>query len=196
MNWLAHALLSPPDPEVRLGNFLADLVKGRDRDAMSPAFRRGLLLHQSIDRFTDAHPIVHRSIARLGGSYRLAGGVIIDIFYDHFLALDWGRYHPRPLEEFTRAIYDDLAAYAARLSGDAADAAEWLIREDRLTSYRGVAGIEVALTSVSRRIAERTGRELHLERALTELEACRADLAGDFAAFFPELTAHAVAAAG
>ncbi|MGL4552092.1 MAG: ACP phosphodiesterase, partial [Gemmataceae bacterium] len=65
MNWLAHALLSPPDPEVRLGNLLADLVKGRDRHPMGEPFRRGIALHQRIDRFTDAHPVVHRSIARL-----------------------------------------------------------------------------------------------------------------------------------
>jgi hypothetical protein len=38
VNWLAHAFLSRPDIEFHLGNLLADLVKGRDRSAMTPAF--------------------------------------------------------------------------------------------------------------------------------------------------------------
>jgi acyl carrier protein phosphodiesterase len=36
MNWLAHLLLSKPDVESRLGNILADLVKGTAIERLSP----------------------------------------------------------------------------------------------------------------------------------------------------------------
>ncbi len=58
MNWLAHAFLSNPDIEFRLGNVLADLVKDADRASMPAAFQAGLRQHQEIDAFTDAHEIV------------------------------------------------------------------------------------------------------------------------------------------
>jgi acyl carrier protein phosphodiesterase len=80
LNWLAHALLSKPDIEFRPGNLLADLVKGRDRAAMSVAFLDGVRHHQAIDALTDAHPTVHRSRARIGGDYRHATGILVDVF--------------------------------------------------------------------------------------------------------------------
>src|SRR5262249_24110257 len=73
----------------RLGNLLADLVKGRDRASMSPAFLEGVRQHHAIDVFTDAHQTVHRSRARIGGDFPHATGILVDVFYDHFLALDW-----------------------------------------------------------------------------------------------------------
>ena len=119
MNWLAHVFLSKPDIEFRLGNLLADLVKGRDRAGMSVAFLDGVRQHQAIDAFTDAHPVVHRSRARIGGDYGHATGILVDVFYDHFLALDWGRYSTEPLESFTARLYGDIRAHPIPLSEEA-----------------------------------------------------------------------------
>jgi len=58
-----------PTSSFPFGNLLADLVKGRDRAAMSARFLNGVRQHQAIDVFTDSHPIVHRSRARLGDGY-------------------------------------------------------------------------------------------------------------------------------
>jgi acyl carrier protein phosphodiesterase len=194
MNWLAHALLSPPDPEIRLGNLLGDLVKGPDRKRVRKAFGVGLRLHQFIDRYTDSHPVVHRSIARLQGAFPLVGGILIDIMYDHVLAREWDRYHYQPLESFTAEIYDDLAWYAGHLRGDAAEAVLWLAREDRLTSYRQAESIRMVLQNISRKIAFRTGRELHLERALDPLLEQLDPFTADFDEFFPQLRAAAASA--
>src|SRR5215831_13515757 len=100
MNWLAHAFLSKPDIEFCLGNLLAYLIRGRDRMAMTAAFLQGVRQHQAIDAFTDSHPVVQRSRARISG-YRHATGILVDVFYDHFLARDWNRHSTEPLEAFT-----------------------------------------------------------------------------------------------
>jgi acyl carrier protein phosphodiesterase len=195
VNWLAHALLSEPDVEFRLGNLLADLVKGRDRDGMSANFLRGVKCHQAIDGFTDSHPVVHRSRARIGGGYRHATGILVDVFYDHFLALDWDRYSAEPLDAFTARLYADLRAHPISAPEEASAALDRMIRDDRLGSYRTIEGIEATLHRVSMRLSARTGREFALEKAITELRANFDGLGSDFVKFFPLLRSHVTALA-
>jgi acyl carrier protein phosphodiesterase len=114
MNWLAHAFLSEPDLECRLGNLLADMVKGKDRATMSPLFLRGVACHQSIDSFTDFHPVVERSKLRITPRFGRVAGILVDIFYDHFLSLSWEDYAPVPLNEFTAAETARTGPYQRR----------------------------------------------------------------------------------
>ena len=190
MNWLAHAFLSEPDTEFRLGNLLADLVKGRDRAAMTPGFLAGVRRHQAIDAFTDTHPAARRSRARVGEGFRRATGILVDVFYDHFLALDWDRYSPEPLGAFTAQLYADIRRHPIALPDEARAAIEQMLADDRLGSYRTVDGIAAALRRVSVRLAARTGRDLGLERGVSELVAHFDGLRADFAEFFPDLRAH------
>lgn len=190
MNWLAHALLSKPDIEFRLGNLLADLVKGNARAAMSAAFLEGVRHHQKIDAFTDSHPTVHRSRARIGGDFRHTTGILVDVFYDHFLALNWGQYSAEPLEAFTARVYGDIRVGMTQFPEEARAALERMIGEDRLGSYRRLDGIEASLRRVSLRLAARIGRDLGLERGISELVAHFEELRGDFSEFFPQLQAH------
>lgn len=190
MNWLAHAFLSGPDIEFRLGNLLADLVKGRDRAAMSVGFLDGVRQHQVIDAFTDTHQAVHRSRARIGGNFRYTTGILVDVFYDHFLALDWERYAGEPLESFTARLYTDIRAHPIDLPAEVAATVERMLQDDWLGSYRRLEGIEAALRRVSLRLQARTGRDFGLERGVAELVAHFDGLRGDFAEFFPQLVAH------
>ena len=187
MNWLAHAFLSKPEAEFRLGNLLADLVKGRDRAAMSAAFLAGVRQHQAIDAFTDSHPVVHRSRARIGEGYRHLTGILIDIFYDHYLALDWHLYSPEPLDAFTARLYADLRAFSMQLPAEAQIALERMVRDDRLGSYRTIDGITATLQRVSVRLTQRIGKDFHLESAISELVANYDGLRKDFVEFFPLL---------
>ena len=54
MNYLAHIYLSGGDPEVTVGNFMADAVKGKDYQNYSEGIQRGIILHRAIDTFTDS----------------------------------------------------------------------------------------------------------------------------------------------
>ena len=187
MNWLAHAFLSEPAIESRLGNLLADLVKGRDRLIMSAGFQRGIRQHQAIDSFTDSHPIVHRSRARISNLYRSTTGILVDIFYDHFLALHWQLYSPEPLTMFTSQLYTQIQQHSIVLPIKAKLVVDRIIADDRLGSYRDVEGIEDALARVSFRLTERTGRDFALEKATSELLAHYDEFAADFEEFFPAL---------
>ena len=119
MNWLAHVLLSDDHIEFRMGNLLADTIKGADRKAMPLEFQRGLKQHQQIDSFTDSHPIVHKSCSRIGDGYRRFSGILVDIFYDHYLAINWKTYCAIPLKTFTTALYADILACPLDLPKDA-----------------------------------------------------------------------------
>lgn len=65
MNYLAHIYLSGDDPLITMGNFMADGIKGKQYKTYLPQLQKGILLHRSIDSFTDSHPIVKQSTKRL-----------------------------------------------------------------------------------------------------------------------------------
>jgi acyl carrier protein phosphodiesterase len=191
LNWLAHVFLSEPDVEFRLGNLLADIVKGPARVGMPHRFLAGVRQHGVIDAFTDTDETVRRSRGRVGdpGEYRLVRGIVIDVFYDHLLALDWDTYSDESLDEFTRRFYAEVKAHPIQLPTEAQFAVDRMLEHDALGSYRRLEGVEGALRRVSARLQARTGKEFHLERALPELVANRDALRGDFADFFPRLRA-------
>ncbi|MCI0463035.1 MAG: ACP phosphodiesterase [Gemmataceae bacterium] len=190
MNWLAHVFLSEPDGECRLGNLLADRIKGKARQGLPAGVLRGMACHQVIDAFTDFHPLVHRSKRRISDEYGRYAGILVDVFYDHVLARAWPRYADVALETFTAEVYEGLRACASMLPEEAQAALERMAAEDWLGSYRHVEGIEATLRRLSVRVTARLQRPVALEGAIGELTARYNDFAEDFAAFFPELRAH------
>lgn len=190
MNWLAHVFLSQPHIEFRLGNLLADIVRGEERAALSAQFQSGAQQHHAIDAFTDSHPIVRRSRQRVRKEFRRFSGVFVDIFYDHLLAADWPRYSDIPLHEFTRNFYDEVQSSALVLPKRAAGALEHIVRYDLLSSYVDVDGVAQALRGVSLRLQRRWGRDFALQDGVSDLIAHRTAFAEDFAQFFPDLRQH------
>lgn len=195
MNWLAHVFLSEPHIEHRLGNLLADLVRGPQRDLMGAQFRRGAALHRVIDAYTDAHPIVRRSRLRLSPDHRRFSGVLIDIFYDHLLASRWEQYSPEPLARFTQHFYAQAQEAQLALPEEARTTLERIIRHDLLGAYARIDGVEESLRRLSHYLARRWRREFALERSIAELREQEPALAADFAEFFPGLQAHTAQAA-
>ncbi len=189
MNWLAHVFLSPPDIEFQLGNLLADFVRGEERERMSERFREGVGRHLQIDAFTDAHPLVHQSKARIEPRFRRFAGVLVDIYYDHLLARDWDVYSAVPLREFTKNFYACALAYAPSLSTDVASNLERMMENDRFWCYREKSGIEMVLQQLSHRLNVRWKRGICLHEALPSIFACDQEFEQDFQGFFPELLA-------
>ena len=190
MNWLAHVFLSEPSVEFQLGNLLADVVRGRQREAMSADFVRGAACHKAIDAFTDAHPVVKRSRARMSSAHRRFSGVLMDVFYDYFLARDWQRYSAIALDTYTAAFYASAKPHLVELPPDARTMLERIIRHDLLRSYARVAGVEGALRRISSYLSARWGKPFALEQGVRDLLAHEAELAADFHEFFPLLQAH------
>ncbi len=189
MNWLAHVFLSTADPEEQLGNLLADVVRGAARERLGPAFMRGAMRHQRIDAFTDAHPLVRHSRARLGPTHRRFSGVLVDVFYDHLLANEWEMHSETSLRAFTLEFYAAARAAPLDLPADARELLERIIQHDVLHSYLDVRGVEESLSRLSWRLAKRWGRPFALERSVEVLLEQREGFLEDFRAFFPALRA-------
>ena len=84
---------------------MADGLKRQRLEHFPLDFQKGVKLHRAIDEFTDQHPIFKRSCKRIFKVHGHYSRVIIDIFYDHFLAVKWANYHRLPLEKFSQNFY-------------------------------------------------------------------------------------------
>lgn len=183
MNYLAHCYLADPHPDSLIGNLMGDFAKGPVDAALAPAIRQGILLHRRVDAFTDSHAVVKRSKRRIEPPFRRYGGILVDLFYDHFLACDWRRYSPLSLPNFSRSVYFTLAARYADLPARMRRSVAYMIAHDLLSSYREIAGVRRALQGVGGRLQ----RPIHLGDAVRCLQENYQALAADFAQFFPDL---------
>ena len=183
MNFLAHIYLSFDDPQITLGNFMADSVRGRDYRKYPEQIQKGVLLHRAIDTFTDAHPITRKSSKRLHSRYRHYSMVIVDIYYDHFLARNWSSYSEVPLEDFTDNFYKLLEENLHLMPETVQNMAPYMITDNWLLSYRELGGIHKVLKGLNRR----TGLKSGMDQAVEELEGFYGEFEAEFTAFFDEL---------
>lgn len=186
MNWLAHLYLSEPNPAFRIGNLLPDMVSASALSGLSHEFLRGVKQHRQIDAFTDTHPVVRRSISRVNPDFRRFGGILIDVFYDHFLARDWQSFSPMPLQAFAAEIYDSFDRYRAEIPPEAQVHLEHMRERNWLYAYREIDGVRAALD----RLGLRLRRPVPLGNAISVLRDNYDELDADFSAFFPELISH------
>jgi acyl carrier protein phosphodiesterase len=184
MNYLAHLYLAPPGDDGLLGSLMGDFVKGPLAGRYPPAIAHALVLHRRIDAFTDAHERVRASRARVSAPRRRFAGIMVDLFYDHFLARHWSQYSDQDLHAFAGRVYALLAARVDILPDRLRDIAGRMRAHDWLTSYRLVDNIHIALDRMSFRLK----RQNRLAGAADELEAHYQGFEADFRAFFPELT--------
>jgi acyl carrier protein phosphodiesterase len=183
MNYLAHLFLAGPEPQAVLGALMGDFVKGPLDQRYPPAITRGLALHRRIDTFTDAHPVTAASRARISPGRRRFAGIMVDLFYDHFLARHWEEHAREPLATFTARVYALLQQHEALLPEPLRSIAPRMAQSDWLASYAQVESIHAALDRMSLRLK----RENLLAGAGAELQANYAALEADFRAFFPDL---------
>jgi acyl carrier protein phosphodiesterase len=183
VNYLAHLYLSHGSPEAVIGSVMGDFVKGPLEGRYSDGIRRAIQLHRRIDSYTDAHPQVRTSRNRVSPARRRFAGIMIDMFYDHFLAWNWTAYSSVPLPDFARRAYALLLSEEAMLSPDLRRVIGLMAEQDWLTAYREPAAIDVALNRMSRRLR----RENTLAGSAEELMSNYAELAADFQSFFPDV---------
>jgi len=188
VNYLAHLLLSSHSSDALLGALLGDFVKGRAMHAHAPPVRDAIALHRAIDRYTDAHETVRESRTRVSSERRRFAGVLVDIFYDHFLARHWGRFCSQPLDEFTAQVYAVLRTRRSELPERLARMAPHMSAEDWLGSYAELWAVDAALQGMARRL-RRFPRAASLADGVQELERGYQDFERDFLSFFPRVLA-------
>jgi acyl carrier protein phosphodiesterase len=184
MNFLAHAALSGNNEKILVGNFIADFVKGKAAlQQFDNEIQNGILLHRVIDAFTDTHPTVALSKDRLRVKYRHYSGVIIDVFYDHFLARNWMNFHSVPLEVFADSVYSIVDNHIDVVPEAVKNFFPYMKRGNWLLNYARIDGIARALTGMSRR----TPYESKMDESINELIQFYDEFEKEFQLFFPLL---------
>ncbi len=183
MNFLAHQYLSFESPPVMAGNFMADSIRGALSVHLPEEVLLGISVHRFIDSYTDTHPIVLESRAILYPHFSKYAGVVQDVFFDHFLALDWKLYHPEQLPAFAKKVYRTLAHYEPILNEKAKRTLHYMSRHGWLEGYESVEGVNRALTG----LASRASFPSNMQNSIPALEANFTELKSAFNVFFPEL---------
>lgn len=183
MNYLAHLYLSNNQTEIIIGNFIADAVKGNRFKNYPIAIQNGILHHRFIDSFTDQHSIVKKSKRRLNARYNHYDGVIIDIFYDHFLAKNWLNYETISLEEFIGNHYKILENNVSIFPEKIALMFQYMVKQNWLLQYKTIAGISQILSGMNRR----TKGISKMNLASEDLVLNYAEFENDFQLFFNDL---------
>lgn len=181
MNFLAHAFLAGEDAALQVGGLAGDFVKGPLPAGLPSDLAAGVRLHRQIDVFADLHPAFLRSRARMSPARRRVAGILVDMFYDHFLAEQWAQFHPQALPQFTQRVYQNAAEREAELPARFGLVLERMRADDWLASYRDPDIIALAVN----RMAARMKYTHALHGGAQELLNDYAGFAADFAEFLP-----------
>jgi acyl carrier protein phosphodiesterase len=183
MNFLAHIYLSGNDDYLKIGNFIADSIRGNKYLNYPKEIQKGIILHRHIDTFTDSHNTVKLSKKRLFKKYGHYASVIVDILYDHFLAKNWRNYSDVPLEDYVQNFYTLLKDNFDVLPIPVQKMYPYMIKDNWLLSYASIDGITKVLEGMNRRTKNKSKMNL----AVQELQEFYVDFEEDFTSFFKEL---------
>jgi acyl carrier protein phosphodiesterase len=186
MNYLAHLHLAADNAPARIGNLLGDFLKPSHAAHLPAAMRDGMRLHLFIDHYTDTHPIVLASKKAIASERQRYAGILLDIFYDHFLAKHWPQFHPSALPDFSQQVYRELTEYHTLLPPRLQDILPNMIRNDWLTGYRDLERIEQVLAGFAK---HRIKRSSAFAGGIDDLHTHYSQLENDFLRFYPELIA-------
>ncbi|MBL4667778.1 MAG: DUF479 domain-containing protein [Flavobacteriales bacterium] len=183
MNYLAHFYLSNNDKNLIIGNYIADDIKGKAYLDYPIEIQKGILLHRKIDDFTDNHHIVLNSKNIIRHHQNKYTPVVMDVFYDYFLAKNWASYSEQELLIFTTKIYKTLFKTIKNLPLKSKVRLPFMAKSNWLYNYRKIEGIEKALTGLS----NRANYNNNMNKAHIILKKEEENLNTDFNLFFPEL---------
>jgi acyl carrier protein phosphodiesterase len=154
MNFLAHLCLADGDAGLKLGGLFGDFVRGRRALRAYPEpVRQGILLHRYIDRCTDQSGVVKKLRPRFPREFRRYAGIIIDLAFDHELAINWWRYMPGSLERFDLETRDLLRDNAELVPKRLTSFMRYADRHGLFAAYREEDVILYALAGVGTRLS-------------------------------------------
>ncbi|NWK57609.1 DUF479 domain-containing protein [Verrucomicrobiaceae bacterium N1E253] len=188
MNFLAHLLLADDSAASRIGNLLGDFARGpiEQHCASFPKeVVRGIQMHRFIDGFTDSHPAFLRCRRMIHPERRRFAGIMVDLFWDHFLSIHWKDYHASPLETFCQQIYSEMEDHPEWLAGRLGKMFPIMKRENWLMRYSTLEGMALTLEEVS----HRSPRIRPIAKGMEDLTSNYEALDSQFQVFMPELLA-------
>lgn len=185
MNYLAHLALSYPSTGLVVGNFIGDHIRNKDLAQFTKEVQLGVDMHRSIDSFTDKHAASIAIREKLFKEYRHISRILVDMYYDHFLALDFETYHQLSLATFNNDITALLQKHVNIMPPSAQGYLRGMQAQNWMLEYNNTEGIDVILN----KMANRTGLQ-PLQTGANTLERHYDFFKTQFLKFYPELMSH------
>ena len=184
MNYLAHIFLSGNDSQLQIGNFIGDFVKGSRMNDYPERIRNGIILHRKIDSFTDSHVVVKETIIMLRPTFGRYSGIIVDMYFDYFLANSFSNYHlEKSLRIFSYHFYFFSLVYYKYLPDRVKGFIFHFITTNRLYKYAKLSGLKNSLEIM----AAYKISAINPEKIIDYLIQNQDDLEKRFHLFFPDL---------
>ena len=189
MNFLAHIALSGNDTDIIIGNFIGDFIKGSAYNNYPEALKKGMLLHRSIDSFTDNHPLTVQSKRRFYKEFPKMGGIITDVIYDYFLCLHWSKFYTIELDVFIAKTYETLAENKHLYPQEMDTLYHHLTTTNWFNRYKTQEGTALSLTELGKRM----NYPKDLSLAFKIVNDNTAEFYAEFDQFYSELKVHCAA---
>jgi acyl carrier protein phosphodiesterase len=183
MNYLAHIFLSGNDDFLKLGNFMADEIKGKSYQSYPNEIQRGILLHRAIDDFTDHHPLVSKGAHRFFKDLGHYNGVVIDMIYDHILAKKWDKYCEIELSVFAEEFYLLLETNHHILPKKISRVVPYMIEHNWLLSYANLED----LRSILKQMNQKTKHDTKLHKGVEIYLDYQNEFEEEFTRFFEDI---------
>jgi len=184
MNFLAHLCLASSNSNLMLGGMIGDFVRGRRVLRSYPdAVRKGIMLHRHIDWYTDHSSMLRKLRTRFPREFRRYSGIIVDLAFDHELALNWWRYMPQSLERFDLETRDLLRDHEALVPESLATFMRYADRHGLFTAYREEDVILYSLAGIGARLK----RSNPLHRVVEIWPELAPEFNTTFRQFFPQI---------
>lgn len=183
MNYLAHIFLSGNDDFLKLGNFMADEIKGKSYLDYPKEIQKGIILHRAIDDFTDHHPLVSRGAHRFFDELGHYNGVVIDMIYDHILAKRWDEYSEVELSVFAEEFYLLLENNQHVLPRKISRVVPYMIEHNWLLSYANIEGLK----SILKQMNHKTKHETKLQKGVDIYLKYQDEFEEEFTYFFEDI---------
>lgn len=183
MNFLAHLYLSGSNEGLIIGNFIADMVKGKSYLNFPEPIQKGILLHRQIDSFTDNHPVFRNTKRRILKEQGPYSGVVVDMFYDHFLATEWRRFSDENLNEFVSRNYRLMIKNYRKLPLRAQYILPFMVQQNWLANYANIKPLALIFDRMDKRTDYRSG----MKTGVDTLQKYYPEIKNDFLAFMPDI---------
>lgn len=137
--------MSGSKSQVKVGNFIGDFVKGSRYNEFPSVIRKGILLHRKIDEFTDLHPVVRNLNGFLRPTFGRYSAIILDMYFDYFLAINFKTYSSESLHVFSLRFYAIALVNYRHLPKRVKGFIFHFICTNRLKKYASLKGLRASL---------------------------------------------------
>jgi len=170
VNFLGHFWLDGGETNLRIGNFIADGVKGKRYLEYPKPIQNGILLHRFIDSYTDTNEHVLKGVRKLYTSAGKFAPVVSDILLDHVLAKHWVKFHAQPLEQFAEDSYRILRDNQQYFSVKTLLMLDFMENHNWLVNYAKPEGFKRSVLGLANRVSFPKNLESCVDYCINNIE--------------------------